>query len=551
MKEMYDIEDIIKLKVKDHSSEVPPHIWDNIQRKRSYPYTILSFFRSRWRSASLVIAFLGLLWMLVYTTETPSYQQNGQNTFVEANKAQKDNFSDVNSTSETATYSHLNRGENNLIEGNGSLLLISEDSDFNRRVGDNGFYHAFSSSTFNTHTTNTSIENIRNKNSQTQANHSTSKSTPLAQQNFNETISNAKNRQSTSINSGNHSLSPTHSSDQKERSKLMDLNKKWASTSHLTKGRSKEMDYPYGPPIKYYVPIPENDFRNMRVEDLPQEMEVIPLKENILQVKDASIDKSEVTEEEMAERLLKERGESILKEKEEKKTPPRKPKKKKKQWLWMDLVASPNYVIKNLSAYDNTLERNEYVNERLRTEQSKFGYTLGLRASFRLHDVSEIRTGILYSKITENFKYQREPSIDPITGAEITYPLEVSKNKYQFVDIPILIGYREDRKVFDFNVNFGILLNLAFSQEGRILDPYSAGSIDVKGTSESPIFQTRSGLALYSSVGYNYKFSENIHLLIEPSLKYVIRPINHWEYPVRQRFHTFGLTTGLRVNIGR
>ncbi|MGB1242589.1 MAG: hypothetical protein ACPG49_08710, partial [Chitinophagales bacterium] len=472
-----------------------------------------------------------------------------QKVFTETvSNLQQDEFSGIESLSETREYTHFNGDEVNafdFIEGNGSLLMPSIIANLNRKRGNNGFSHPFSDNPFNVYAAITKTENKTNKNAHKQAYHSTSKNTSLAQQNFNTTTS--KNTQIT-INSNTNSF---HSSAQKEGDKLMELNNKWVNASHLTKGGTKDIDYPYGPPVKDYVLIPENDFRNMRVEDLPQEMEIIPLNENILQVKDASTDRSEVTEEEMAEQLLKERKESILKEKEEKKTPPRKPKKKKKQWLWMDLVVSPNYVIKNLSAYDNSLERNEYVNERLRTEQSKFGYTLGLRASFRLHDVSEIRTGILYSKITENFKYQREPSTDPLTGVVTTYPLEVSKNKYQFVDIPILIGYREDRKVFDFNVNFGILLNLAFSQEGRILDPYGAGSIDVKGTSEAPIFQTRSGLALYGSIGYNYKFSDKVHLLIEPSLKYVIRPINHWEFPTRQRFHTFGLTTGLRVNIGR
>ncbi|MFK7908605.1 MAG: hypothetical protein AB8B69_25975, partial [Chitinophagales bacterium] len=186
------------------------------------------------------------------------------------------------------------------------------------------------------------------------------------------------------------------------------------------------------------------------------------------------------------------------------------------------------------------------------TEQSRFGYTFGLRASFRLHDVSEIRTGILYSRITENFVYQREPETNPITGEEISFPLETAKNKYEFVDIPILVGYREDRKEFDFNMNFGILLNLAFSQKGRMVDYNSMGSIDLQGTSDAPIFNAHSGLALYSSIGYNYKFSDNVHLLIEPSLKYVVRPINNWENnPVKQRFHSFGLTTGIRVNIGR
>lgn len=549
MKEMYDIEDIIKLKVHDHVSDVPPHIWDNIQQKRSYPYSILSFLRARWRTAGLILAVVGLLWMLVDQSFSQTADSRLQTT---------------NENKHTATSSSGNWNENDeLLTANvdENTYFPSLNSDFNRREANSEFTPILPSNLFWDYLTQVNKTTNINTAKQNEIHDNSYSSISKSKENS-YSSSTSKYYPPTQSFTSTQTFNSTTSRQvqEKEGEKLMDLNDEWVRATHLTKGSNQEIDYPYGPPIKYYVPIPENDYRNMQVEDLPQEMEVIPLKENILQVKDATTDRSEVAENEMAENLLKERAsERILKEKEmvkdkkekEKKKAPKKPKKNKQQWLWLDLVASPNYIIKNLSPYDNTLERNEYVNDRLRTEQSKFGYTLGLRASFRLHDVAEIRTGILYSKITENFEYQRESSIDPVTGIETTYPLEVSKNNYQFVDIPVLIGYREDRKEFDFNVNFGILLNLAFSQQGRILDPYGPGSIDVSGTPEAPIFQTRSGLALYSSVGYNYKFSDRVHLLIEPSLKYVIRPINHWDFPVRQRFHTFGMTTGLRVNIGR
>lgn len=532
---MYDIDDFIKHKVQGHVSDVPPHIWDNIQRKRSYPYTLLNFFRVRWRSASFVIALLGLLWMLVYQ------QQSNTQLAIHTNDKAMDVSNLIDSHKQAFDSNDLKQMP---IENSGySPTAMNYDQNNKESISFVPFkneYQWSNSSTNMVHnltTTNTRISSFN-----------AAKNT-FADTNKNNTSHIVNNKLQN--NSKQNSIT-TNRTQHKNNNSLMNLDNEWVQSAYSTDG-NKKVSYPYGPPIKYYQAIPDYDYSRLSVEDLPQILEAIPLKENILHIKDANEDGGEIGEEIITENLMNERiaGEELLKEKEIKKEMPRKPKKKKKKWLWLDLVAAPNYVVKNLTSYESTQESNEYVNARLRSEQAKFGYTLGMRASFRLHDVSEIRTGILYSKITEKFEYQRPPEIDPITGKETTFALETNKNKYEFIDIPILIGYREDRKVFDFNVNFGILLNLAFTQQGRILDPESLASIDLRGTNDAPIFKSRSGLSLYSSIGYNYKFSDKVHLLIEPSLKYVVRPINHWEYPVRQRFHTFGLTTGLRVNIGR
>ncbi len=541
MRDTNDIENFIQLKVHDHVSEVPPHIWDNIQTKRSYPYTILNFFRARWRTTSLVVGLLGLLLMMVYQ------QQGDQNMATQMQYSEGNEEGSLMINEESKTYANngiyaitafegraigeqIQNKSESTIEGNKnhskkelSTLLTNKESTQSSDT------HTFSNTANPNHSSNQLLVNKASltKNTSNHPNSGFEKRTALQNQ----------NEASNQFN---------------ESKKLMDLDDNWVGSAYSGKDRNRKQTYPHGPSIKYFQAIPENDYRNLSVNDLPKELEIIPMQENILQVKDATTEKNEVESKEMAESLLKNRIGERKEKSKEKKTPPRKPKKKKKQWLWLDLVTAPSYIIKNLDSYNGSLKDNEYVNKRLETEQSRFGYTFGLRASFRLHDVSEIRTGILYSRITENFVYQREPETNPITGEEISFPLETAKNKYEFVDIPILVGYREDRKEFDFNMNFGILLNLAFSQKGRMVDYNSMGSIDLQGSSDAPIFNTHSGLALYSSIGYNYKFSDKVHLLVEPSLKYVVRPINNWEFnPVKQRFHSFGLTTGIRVNIGR
>ena len=549
MRDIHDIEGFIKMKVEDHVSDVPPHIWDNIQSKRSYPHTIMNFFRVRWRSTGFLIALLGLLMGLLI------YQQGQDSSVIQSNDSLKDSEW-IENEKET---SHFNDTEPSL-EANADGITMDGISNSDSWKADNStieendkMYVSLNKGLdvllFGRNTGSYSSKIFPNDINDTQKDFSTHNSK------FNSVNSTPSTSYSNTKIDQNSENANTENEFLKKERQLMELNKEWVQSAYASKGRNKNYDYPHGPPIKYSDPIVEDEYRILSVDDYIEELEVIPMQENVLRVRDVSTDRTEVEEDMMTAELLEKRlgaKKERVKKKEvkEKKTPPRKPKKKKEnQWLWIDLVTSPNYIIKNLSPY--RAEGNAYLNERLKTEESRFGYTLGFRTSFRLHDVSEIRTGLLYSKITENFVYQRPAEIDPLTGEEITFDLETATNKYQFVDIPILIGYREDRKNFDFNVNFGILLNLSFSQHGLILNPSDElTTLALEGPLESPIFKKNSGLALFGSIGYNYKLSKNVHLLLEPSLRYTVRPVNHWEYPLRQRFHTFGVTTGLRVNIG-
>ncbi len=581
MKEMYDIEEFIKLKVQDHVSEVSPHIWDNIQRKQSSPSKFFGFLRSHWRLSSVLIGLLGLLslfllqqynsnWLATLESVPSDHQDVITNAVSPANEnamLAEDLLSNPNTDADTNSDKHASAHQKKYATSNeeasmyqkGYLTSNEYASAHQKKYAasnEEASMHQKGYLTSNEYALRTQKESttfnqkINNSNGQ----FSSMENDLLASK---QTYSTKRgNKNEGSATHGNLSLSDNEEGSYQNR--LMELNQEWAGPGKSKNQRGKFI-YPHGPSVKYFIPIPEFDYRNLSIDDLPKELEVIPIQENILQVRDRYTEKSQIEEEEMAEELLEARlGIKQLKTKErektkkekEKKAPPKKPKKDKKPWLWLDIVASPNYIIKNLNTYFP--DQRKYLVSRLSTEQSRFGYTLGFRTSFRLHDVSEIRTGILYSRITENFEYQRPSEIDPNTGEEITFDVIKNRNRYHFVDVPILIGYREDRKEFDFNVNFGALINLAFVQQGVILDVENQTNVvDINETSLGPVFRGGTGLALYGSIGYNYKFSDKVHLLVEPSLKYTVRPINNYEFPIRQRFHMFGITTGLRVNIGR
>lgn len=523
MKEMYDIEEFIKLKVKDHVSEVSPHIWDNIERSQSPSSKFFGFLRSNWRLSSFLVALFGLVALMLLHQYGDYLEQSSKSIYLEDSHSVITGENSPINAQESNLSSNQNVTESEHQISHKNLDAIATILPENQTIQNN---HNSSTAT-STHVINAQVEQTSNFSS------------------FSQFTTNQKNTLA--------SENTTTSSSNDFQSRLMELNRDWAGPGRM-RDKNGKLVYPHGPSVKYYIPIPEFDYRKLSVDELPEELDVIPMQENILQVKDASTDKSQIMEEEMEESLLESRmgmGAELanLKTKEqergkkekEKKTPPKKPKKDKNPWLWLDIVAAPSYIIKNINTYNP--DYNRYLAERHLSEQSRFGYTIGFRTSFRLHDVSEIRTGLLYSRITENFEYQSKN--DPNS------PVVSHRNKYHFIDIPLLIGYREDRKEFDFNINLGAMINLSFMQEGLILDAVNQETIvDLNETSLGPVFRSSAGLSLFGSIGYNYKFSDKVHLLLEPSLKYMVRPVNSYDFPIRQRFHMFGITTGLRMNIG-
>ena len=234
------------------------------------------------------------------------------------------------------------------------------------------------------------------------------------------------------------------------------------------------------------------------------------------------------------------------------------------QWfLYLDMMASPDIPIRSLKARNSLY--NSYVMNREQTESLEFSYS----AAFRLSAVSNIglaiRTGLNYTQINEQFNYYNENEeriiIDniygpggEIIGSDTTIVAgvrhKVTHNKFQIVDLPIILGYEMEFKKFIVNFNAGPHINLYFESEGDFLspelEPVSFSSDDPDGIRA---FRNHLGIGWYTSVGLQYRLNSRINLLVEPYFKMYPKGFTRSQYMVEQQYLSTGFSIGIRQKI--
>ena len=174
----------------------------------------------------------------------------------------------------------------------------------------------------------------------------------------------------------------------------------------------------------------------------------------------------------------------------------------------VDILASPDYIIREISALDPELA--SYAKSREESEKYQTAFSAGMRLSMIADNGLAFRTGINYSRINEKFTYFNGTEVitsikeefdndgnligyDTIT--EIGERYKVTHNRIQMLDIPILVGYEVDLNKFSISVNGGAFLNLLSSQRGDILSPQDGTpmSIDSDDPDAYPAFKRQVG----------------------------------------------------------
>lgn len=223
---------------------------------------------------------------------------------------------------------------------------------------------------------------------------------------------------------------------------------------------------------------------------------------------------------------------------------------------YVDAFLSPEYAIRKLSA--KTAEDENYRQRRDETEATLYGLSGGVRLSIVTRRGLALRTGIVYNRILERFNLEKEgdtrivqfvPSgtMDTITTIETGTTVIRTYNRYHSIDIPLLLGYEIDAGNFNFNINAGAYFNIYARQKGKILSQLDAPEFI---TSNNPqrinAFEKDLGISLYGSIGLNYQIRPGLQLLIEPNLRYQLKPISLEAYPLEQQYVNVGLLLGVR-----
>ncbi|MBK9733907.1 MAG: outer membrane beta-barrel protein [Saprospiraceae bacterium] len=235
----------------------------------------------------------------------------------------------------------------------------------------------------------------------------------------------------------------------------------------------------------------------------------------------------------------------------------------------VDVYYSNDYASRSLGLNDD--KGQSYLNLRNNTEHAMYSFSAGVRFGYNIGYRWNLHTGINYSQINEKFKYidpesnqtrlitikdyiyQNGKIVDSIITEELvlvpgTSILKVY-NKYKAFDIPVLARFTIlANNKFSLSAIGGVYLNVGFSQKGMILgtDGITPADITSNELKESTVFKTQLGISLYSGVSLAYHLTPEVDFLLEPNARIQTESMTLGTYPIKQRYNTFGLSTGIR-----
>ncbi|MCH2082894.1 MAG: hypothetical protein MK226_10930 [Saprospiraceae bacterium] len=233
----------------------------------------------------------------------------------------------------------------------------------------------------------------------------------------------------------------------------------------------------------------------------------------------------------------------------------------KKGQLFIDFILSPDIALREMSP--KNAEYNDYVWAREVSEKSVFAYSAALRMSVVSGMGFVMRSGISYSQINEKFEhidenYERTEiikitnSLGEVIGmdtvTEYGTRIRTTHNRFQTLDLPLIVGYELYYDKFAFSINAGPYFNLSFRQKGSFLSPTNLQPISFSSNDPDGIkaFKKQLGLGWYGSLGFQYRLDNKVSLLIEPYFKIYPKSFTNENFAVRQRYFTTGLSLGIR-----
>jgi len=224
--------------------------------------------------------------------------------------------------------------------------------------------------------------------------------------------------------------------------------------------------------------------------------------------------------------------------------------------FYVDAFISPEYAIRKLNA--RTTEYESYRQRRDEAETTLFGVSGGLRLSIVTRRGLALRTGFVYNRILERFSIEKEGdtrivfeipagTTDTITTIETGTTVIRTYNRYHSIDIPLLLGYEIEAGKFNFNINSGVYFNIFARQKGEILSPTDMRAlINSNNPQRINAFEKDFGISVFGSLGFNYLISPGLHLLVEPNIRYQLKPITLDTYPLEQQYINVGVLLGVR-----
>jgi hypothetical protein len=199
---------------------------------------------------------------------------------------------------------------------------------------------------------------------------------------------------------------------------------------------------------------------------------------------------------------------------------------------------SPDYTSRTLKNNDGSPSSDLVIKSRKDNEIANFGYTTGLNVCFNFSQLVGFETGIQFSN--KGFKTKNQ---------DLTYfppnPNLPTKSKsiyaFQYIGIPLKAKFSFGKSKVRFVSSVGFLTNFLLNVKQTTNYEYANGKTEKKSQSSKSGFN-KVDFSPMVSVGVDYKLTNKIHLLAEPTFRY--GAVKTKDAPVTENLWSAGLNVG-------
>lgn len=229
----------------------------------------------------------------------------------------------------------------------------------------------------------------------------------------------------------------------------------------------------------------------------------------------------------------------------------------------LEILGGPLTSFDGLSA--RTQEQENYLSMRRATERNRLSLGTQFRLVYQSSAGLRLRLGAQYLRLNQHFTYENpdimEIRIVPqlgnngeIIGSDTIYTplLHHTNNRYQWVNIPLLLGYEFKSNKLRLGVLAGPVFNLLFDASGEMIAPDSRQPATFGNKGELvavPAYRTRAGIGWYGGINASVNLYGRYSLFTEASVQHFQHSLTVSDYPLTQRPWIGSLLLGLRTRL--
>ncbi|MFK8009907.1 MAG: hypothetical protein AB8H03_26365 [Saprospiraceae bacterium] len=202
---------------------------------------------------------------------------------------------------------------------------------------------------------------------------------------------------------------------------------------------------------------------------------------------------------------------------------------------------------------------------RNKTESMRGAFNFAVLGSWKPKPYLSISTGLNFTQINEQFKFQGEIIQSDSTVNEIlAFQINVNEdsvaifgdqvydrkfshnklyfNKFRMIDIPVLIGFEKRIKDFSIGGRAGVFINLSLKTSGLIFQTTET-FVDL-GSNQDQVFKSNIGLSYYFGGVIKYHLNNKLAISVQPSFRFFPHDFSHNNTFTSQKYNLIGLNLG-------